>query len=135
MAELEDDDSPLARYVLDYEPGDQLSPAAALEGLHLAIRARAGAAKRSQQTLGLPTAEEVTIDDAAVGLGVVPQAREELDATEIALIEIALDRGATWEGLARRGAASSGEALRRRYRRLGGTRSWPAGRPRKSGGA
>ncbi|QIZ35921.1 hypothetical protein [Saccharopolyspora sp. ASAGF58] len=48
------------------------------------------------------------------------------------LIEAYMDCDGTWQALAEATGQRSGDAVRLRYRRLGGTRIWPAGRPATS---
>jgi hypothetical protein len=54
--------------------------------------------------------------------------RRLLDHDEQRLIEARLDAGGTWAGVADALGLRSADAARHRYRRLGGTRTWPAGR-------
>jgi hypothetical protein len=77
-----------------------------------------------QRARGLPASTEVSVEDISAALNLVPQVRRDLDATEISLIEAALDRGETFESL---GAACglTRQGMRQRYQRLGGTRRWP----------
>lgn len=81
---------------------------------HALIREAAEAPQRTEQ-------------DLVHALRALPAARAEDDRLECALIERAMDTGASWERLAAELGARSGDALRVRYRRLGGRRSWPSG--------
>ncbi|MFD8494843.1 hypothetical protein [Amycolatopsis sp. NPDC059657] len=76
-----------------------------------------------RRSAGLPTVDEVTANDVIAAMRLVPQVREDLDASEIRLIEAALDRGENFDSL---GAACglSRQGMRQRYQRLGGTRRW-----------
>jgi len=56
-------------------------------------------------------------------------ARRSIDTIELDLIEALLDSGMTWEQLAVDLGRSSRQAMQQRYRRLGGTRTWPTRSP------
>jgi hypothetical protein len=77
-----------------------------------------------RRAAGLPTVGEVAAADVIGAMRLIPQVRVDLDASEIRLIEAALDRGETFDSL---GAACglSRQGMRQRYQRLGGTRRWP----------
>jgi hypothetical protein len=76
-----------------------------------------------QRARGLPASTEVSADDISAALNLVPQVRRDLDATEVGLIEAALDRGETFESLGAAGGLTR-QGMRQRYQRLGGTRRW-----------
>ena len=59
----------------------------------------------------------------------LPVLRAHIAAIEVAVIERILDAGWTWERLATEMGRSSRQAMQQRYRRIGGTRTWPSGRP------
>ncbi|MER7015860.1 SANT/Myb-like DNA-binding domain-containing protein [Saccharopolyspora sp. NPDC000359] len=61
----------------------------------------------------------------------VPAAHDEVDLIERQLLEALMDRGLGWDAIAAELGARSGDALRVRYRRLGGKKNWPTG-PRRA---
>jgi hypothetical protein len=77
-----------------------------------------------RRAAGLPTVGEITAADVIGAMRLIPQVREDLDASEVRLIEAALDRGETFDSL---GVACgfSRQGMRQRYQRLGGMRRWP----------
>ncbi|ATY14457.1 hypothetical protein CU254_31580 [Amycolatopsis sp. AA4] len=78
--------------------------------------------------------EDLSADDAAGALHLVPDVRADLDRAEVTLIEAVLDRGWTWEQLGAEYGGRSKQAMQQHYRRRGGTRSWPAKeRPPRTG--
>ncbi|WP_406693313.1 hypothetical protein REH65_33300 (plasmid) [Saccharopolyspora sp. ID03-671] len=79
--------------------------------------------------LALEDGRDLAADDLVDALRIVPDQRARLELDERKLLEAALDRGATWESLAERLGWRSRQALQQRYRRLGGTRTWPTRRP------
>lgn len=117
----------LARFALAAQHGEHVSDHDALEGLRQAVLATSE--DSLQQSLGLPGAEEVTAADAVAGLRLLPGERWVLDLIERDLIEAALDRGETWESLGAALGGRSRQAMQQRYRRLGGSRTWPTRRP------
>ncbi|SDP97481.1 hypothetical protein SAMN04487905_1312 [Actinopolyspora xinjiangensis] len=82
-----------------------------------------------RQTQRLPSAEEVNAADALAALRLLVLHRKVLDAMERSLIETYMDRAGTWQTGAEALDYPSSGALRQRYRRLDGTRTWSAGRP------
>ena len=74
------------------------------------------------------TGEQVTADDVVDALRLVPGEHVSLEAQERRLIETARDRGLSWTDLGERLGGRSPQAMQQRYKRLGGERSWPAGR-------
>lgn len=60
----------------------------------------------------------------------LPARRAALDAREVELIEAALDAGETMKSLAKVYGFTR-QAMGQRYRKVGGTRELPPGRPRK----
>ncbi|MYW91370.1 hypothetical protein G3I59_12345 [Amycolatopsis rubida] len=75
---------------------------------------------------GRPPGEDLSADDAAGALHLVPGVRHDLDRAEVTLIESVLDRGWTWEQLGAEYGNRSKQAMQQHYRRRGGNRSWPA---------
>ncbi|MGC5015509.1 DNA-binding protein [Streptosporangium sp. DT93] len=71
-----------------------------------------------------PGEPEIDTTDLTAALTLVPQARAELDATELALLKIARGRGMTWQDIAFSLGLSTPQAARQRYERLE-TRSVP----------
>lgn len=71
---------------------------------------------------------DVTGSDLGAALRLLPSVRSFLDIVERDVLAAWMDRGATWSSLAEQLGYASGDALRQRYRRLGGERTWPAGR-------
>ena len=55
--------------------------------------------------------------------------REECDHIEIRMTESLMDAGQSWEEVGRATGRPSKQAAQQRYRRLGGTRTWPTRRP------
>ncbi|MBD3004686.1 hypothetical protein [Streptomyces sp. 5-10] len=55
--------------------------------------------------------------------------REECDHVEVRMIEALMDAGLSWEEVGRATGRTSRQAAQQRYRRLGGTRTWPTRRP------
>lgn len=55
--------------------------------------------------------------------------REECDHIEVRMTEALMDGGLSWEAVGRATGRSSKQAAQQRYRRLGGTRTWPTRRP------
>ncbi|MGW3427945.1 hypothetical protein ACWDHW_08310 [Streptomyces melanosporofaciens] len=55
--------------------------------------------------------------------------REECDSVELRMTEALMNAGLTWAEVARATGRSSKQAAQQRYRRLGGTRTWPTRRP------
>lgn len=85
--------------------------------------------ERTKYTDGPATHEDVTHEDLAAALRLLPDVRSFLDITERDILAAWMDQGWTWAGIAEELGYSSGDAVRQRYRRLGGTRTWSAGRP------
>jgi hypothetical protein len=114
------------------------SPHDAVVGLHTSLNARpngrdGGIDAREYAAQGFPVAVDVPCEDVLAGLRLIPGERRYLDRIELGCIEEALDRGATWGDIADVLVLPSDDAARMRYRRLGGTRTWPPGRkPRTS---
>ncbi|WP_134667290.1 MULTISPECIES: hypothetical protein [unclassified Amycolatopsis] len=75
---------------------------------------------------GRPPGEDLSAEDAAGALHLVPDVRQDLDRAEVTLIESVLDRSWTWEQLGAEYGNRSKQAMQQHYRRRGGTRSWPA---------
>ncbi|MEC3977720.1 hypothetical protein [Amycolatopsis sp. H20-H5] len=77
---------------------------------------------------GVPSDDAVPDKDVVAALRLVPDAREHLDKIERELIEHLKNQGVTWDAL---GAEldRSANAQQQRYRRAGGTRTWPTRRP------
>ncbi|WP_037365728.1 hypothetical protein [Amycolatopsis orientalis] len=69
--------------------------------------------------------EDLSAEDAAGALHLVPDVRQDLDRAEVTLIEAVLDRGWTWEQLGAEYGNRSKQAMQQHYRRRGGKRSWP----------
>lgn len=76
----------------------------------------------------LDEGQGLTTSDLIDGLRIIPDERVRLELRERQLLEAALDRGETWESLAKQLGWRSRQALQQRYRRLGGTRTWPTRR-------
>jgi hypothetical protein len=55
--------------------------------------------------------------------------REECDHIEVRMTESLMDAGLSWEEVGRATGRPSKQAAQQRYRRLGGTRTWPTRRP------
>ncbi|MEV6133149.1 hypothetical protein AB0M05_41225 [Streptomyces violaceusniger] len=55
--------------------------------------------------------------------------REECDHIEVRMTESLMDTGLSWEEVGRATGRPSKQAAQQRYRRLGGTRTWPTRRP------
>lgn len=55
--------------------------------------------------------------------------REECDHIEVRMTESLMDAGLSWEDVGRATGRTSKQAAQQRYRRLGGTRTWPTRRP------
>lgn len=85
---------------------------------------------RTQTLMGLPV--HVPAEDIVGALQLLPAERDRLDTYERTLIESALDSGMSWSELATALGRSSRQAMQQRYRRVGGTRTWPT---RRSGAA
>lgn len=121
----------LARFTLESQRGEHVTGHDALVSLDLVLDEYATdeESDRAQRRLGLPVRREVTGADALAGLALVREERESLDFRERRFIEAYMDRGGTWPAGAEALGYPSGGALRARYRRLGGTRTWSAGRP------
>lgn len=129
----------LARFTLANRHGTYVTRPAALDGVTASIDSEPG--DKTQAALELPCSDEVTLDDTLSALLLVPYERRHLDRVERELIEAAMDRGATWEqvGSFYRGNSPgdsvgppkgvSKQSMQRRYRRLGGRRTWPTRRP------
>lgn len=122
----------LARFTLERKHGNRVYAPAALRSIVVAIDSPPG--DTHQAALQLPSSDEVTLDDALSALLLIPDERRVLDMYEVALIEAAMDRGATWEqvGSFYRGNSAAGvsrQSAQRRYRRLGGQKTWPTRRP------
>ncbi|WP_409462799.1 hypothetical protein [Amycolatopsis sp. GA6-003] len=75
---------------------------------------------------GRQPGEDLSAEDAAGALHLVPDVRSDLDRAEVTLIESVLDRGWTWEQLGAEYGNRSKQAMQQHYRRRGGKRSWPA---------
>ncbi|WP_367139435.1 hypothetical protein [Saccharothrix sp. HUAS TT1] len=72
----------------------------------------------------------VAPEQLAQWLTMLPRLRAALDAAEVASLEALLDGGWRWQEVADRVYEGiSRQSTQDRYRRLGGTLSWPAGRP------
>lgn len=121
----------LARFTLAHKHGHVVLTSDALHGVTSALDSESDSTQRS---LGLPCSDEVTANDAHAALLLIPRERRYLDLKEQELIEAAMDRGSTWEELGklyqgRNGEGISRQAMQQRYRRLGGTRTWPTRKP------
>lgn len=55
--------------------------------------------------------------------------RDECDHIEVRMTESLMDAGLSWEEVGRSTGRPSKQAAQQRYRRLGGTRTWPTRRP------
>ncbi|WP_435062372.1 NUDIX domain-containing protein [Amycolatopsis thermoflava] len=66
---------------------------------------------------------------AAVVMRLLGALREELDHIEVRMTEALLDAGLSWEEAGQVTGRTSRQAAQQRYRRLGGTRTWPTRRP------
>ncbi|MEW1551291.1 hypothetical protein [Streptomyces tsukubensis] len=55
--------------------------------------------------------------------------REECDRAEVRMTEALMDAGLSWDEVGRATGRTSKQAAQQRYRRLGGTRTWPTRRP------
>lgn len=73
--------------------------------------------------------EHVSANAASIMLSRVAMLRDELDRVECRLTEAILDAGGSWDDVATRTGRSARQGAQRRYRRLGGTRTWPTRRP------
>ncbi|UKD51771.1 hypothetical protein L3Q65_28030 [Amycolatopsis sp. FU40] len=83
---------------------------------------------------GRQPGEDLSAEDAAEALHLVPDVRQDLDRAEVTLIESVLDRGWTWEQLGAEYGDRSKQAMQQHYRRRGGNRSWPGKeRPPRTG--
>ena len=71
----------------------------------------------------------VSANAATIMLGKLALVRDEVDRVELRLTEAALDAGGSWEDIATATERGSRQGAQRRYRRLGGTRTWPTRRP------
>lgn len=88
-------------------------------------------APTTARSLPNPPSNQPSAADLDAALVLLGGQQAELRQIEIGLIEARLDAGGTWEIIAVDLDAASPDAARQRYRRLGGTRTWPAGRPAK----
>ena len=66
---------------------------------------------------------------AVLVLRMLGQVREECDYIEVRMTEALMDAGLSWEEVGRATGRPSKQAAQQRYRRLGGTRTWPTRRP------
>lgn len=66
---------------------------------------------------------------AAIMLGKLGVVRDVLDHVELRLTEACLDGGYSWDDVAERTGRGHRQGAQQRYKRLGGTRSWPTRRP------
>ncbi|MGW7597237.1 hypothetical protein [Streptomyces antimycoticus] len=55
--------------------------------------------------------------------------RDECDHIEVRMTEALMDSGQSWEEVGRATGRPSKQAAQQRYRRLGGTKTWPTRRP------
>jgi hypothetical protein len=74
-----------------------------------------------------PLGAEVTVHDAYAALDLVTSAEVWLERAELVLTEHLRDAGETWTDI---NNGEGGNAAQQRYRRIGGTRTWPTRRPR-----
>ncbi len=79
----------------------------------------------TDQEAGTP----VSANAATVMLGKLTGVRDEIDRVEARLTEAALDAGGSWDDVAAATDRGSRQGAQRRYRRLGGARTWPTRRP------
>ncbi len=123
----------LARFTLEHLHGKPVDRHDAISALDLVLYLGSDAAdsldRDARRNIGLPTDDDVTSADALDGLAIIPDERERLNWSERRFIEAYMDRGGTWPAGADALGYPSGGALRARYRRLGGSGTWPAGRP------
>lgn len=123
----------LARFTQEHKHGDHVTGSAAIAALDLVLYLGSDEAdeidRMVRRRLEVPTIDDVTSADALAGLELVRKERDHLDLRERRFIEAYMDRGGTWPAGAEALGYPSGGALRARYRRLGGTRTWSAGRP------
>ncbi|MCI2424043.1 hypothetical protein MOQ72_42260 [Saccharopolyspora sp. K220] len=123
----------LARFTLAHKHGERVTTYDAISSLDVVLYMGSPAAdeldRASQRSLGLPGSDDVTSADALAGLALIRDERERFDRRERKFIEAYMDRGGTWPAGAEALGYPSGGALRSRYRRIGGTRTWSAGRP------
>jgi hypothetical protein len=121
----------LAPFTLEHKQGRLVTEHDTIRGVRQAAVAVPGDA--TQDALGLPCGDAVSAADVIAALRLVPGERRDLDFAEAALIEAARDRGETWESLGAALGTRSGQAMQQRYKRLGGTRTWPTRRPGAAG--
>ncbi|QXV63547.1 hypothetical protein [Amycolatopsis sp. TNS106] len=116
----------LARYdsgnALRGRDPEDVSAFDALSGLLFAAH---GDWDEMQRERGMPTSDQVPVEDVLAGLLLTPKLRERIDDIERGLLEAARDRGMSWPMLAEQLLGGGSEqAMQQRYRRLGGKRSW-----------
>jgi hypothetical protein len=70
------------------------------------------------------TPDDLTAEDFAAALKLIPILQEDLETDERRLIEAARDFGMSWGQLAAALGRSSRQAMFQRYKRLGGRRTW-----------
>lgn len=117
----------VARFTLEHKSGQEPLISQAIDGITRAVKGD----DHLQDLLGLPKADAVTVDDIVAALYLIEHQRFHTDHDERELIEAAKDRGETWEQLGQRLGRSS-QAMQQRYKRLGGTKSWPSPPPRRN---
>ncbi|GAB3410089.1 hypothetical protein [Flindersiella endophytica] len=70
------------------------------------------------------TPDDLTAEDFAAALKLIPILQDDLESDERRLIEAARDSGMSWGQLAAALGRSSRQAMFQRYKRLGGRRTW-----------
>lgn len=116
----------LARLTSEHKRNQHVYPHDALQGVIGALTW----GEYHPERKGLPGPDAVTMDDISDGLALIDFVRFMLSGDERKLIEIAKDRGMTWVQLGKI-FGQSAQAAQQRYKRLGGTRSWPTPPPRR----
>ncbi|MER7015834.1 hypothetical protein ABT324_30740 [Saccharopolyspora sp. NPDC000359] len=127
----ESDRAALARYTLAAQTGKTPTDHETLVGVVSAVDDTEG---ETQRLLGLPGADEVTAEDLRAALQLVPTERHWVDTAERDLLAALMDRLGTWDAVGE-ALGQRGDTVRFRYRRLGGEKIWPSGRPTKRRGA
>jgi hypothetical protein len=73
--------------------------------------------------------EGIRPEAAVLVLRMLGAVREECDRAEIRMTEALMDSGLSWADVGQATGRPSKQAAQQRYRRLGGTRTWPTRRP------
>jgi hypothetical protein len=73
--------------------------------------------------------EGIRPEAAVLVMRMLGQVREECDHIEVRMTEALMDAGRSWQEVGRATGRPSKQAAQQRYRRLGGTKTWPTRRP------